>query len=45
MTYNMGSNGAEKLWKKGIYSTPYVDEILTYQAEFEKQLEERNGEQ
>lgn len=45
MAYNMGSNGAEKLWNKGIYSTPYVDEILTYQAEFEKQLEERNGEQ
>lgn len=45
MAYNMGSTGAEKLWNKGIYSTPYVDEILTYQAEFEKQLEERNGEQ
>lgn len=45
MAYNMGSTGAENLWNKGIYSTPYVDDILTYQAEFEKQLEERNGEQ
>lgn len=41
MAYNMGSNGAEKLWNKGIYTTPYVDDILNYQAQFNKQLEER----
>lgn len=43
MVYNMGADGAETLWNKGIYSTPYVDDILTYQAEFNKQIEERNG--
>ena len=45
MVYNMGADGAETLWNKGIYSTPYVDDILTYQAEFNKQIEERNGDQ
>lgn len=44
MAYNMGQNGAETLWNKGIYSTPYVDDILAYQAEFNKQIEERDGE-
>lgn len=45
MVYNMGADGAETLWNKGIYTTPYVDDILTYQAEFNKQIEERNGDQ
>lgn len=45
MTYNMGADGAETLWNKGIYTTPYVDDILAYQAEFNKQIEERNGDQ
>lgn len=45
MAYNMGADGAETLWNKGIYTTPYVDNILTYQAEFNKQIEERNGDQ
>ena len=45
MAYNMGADGAETLWNKGIYITPYVDDILTYQAEFNKQIEERNGDQ
>lgn len=45
MAYNMGADGAETLWNKGIYTTPYVDDILTYQAEFNKQIEERNGDQ
>ena len=45
MTYNMGADGAKTLWNKGIYTTPYVDDILTYQAEFNKQIEERNGDQ
>ena len=43
MAYNMGSNGAETLWNKGIYTTPYVEDILKYQTEFNKQLEERNS--
>lgn len=41
MAYNMGSNGAEMLWNKGIYTTPYVDKILEYQAEFNKEIDER----
>lgn len=45
MAYNMSADGAETLWNKGIYTTPYVDDILTYQAEFNKQIEERNGDQ
>lgn len=45
MAYNMGADGAETLWNKGIYTTPYVDDILTYQAEFNKQIEKRNGDQ
>ena len=45
MAYNIGADGAETLWNKGIYTTPYVDDILTYQAEFNKQIEERNGDQ
>ena len=45
MAYNMGADGAETLWNKRIYTTPYVDDILTYQAEFNKQIEERNGDQ
>lgn len=39
MAYNMGNNSAENLWKKGIYSTPYVQTILKYQAEFTEELE------
>lgn len=45
MVYNMGADGAETLWNKGIYTTSYVDDILTYQAEFNKQIEERIGDQ
>lgn len=41
MAYNMGSNGAETLWNKGIYTTPYVDKILEYQEQFNKEIEER----
>lgn len=31
MAYNMGSNGAEALWNKKIYTTPYVDKVLENQ--------------
>lgn len=38
MAYNMGNSSAEKLWKKGIYSTPYAQTILKYQSEFTKEM-------
>lgn len=43
MSYNMGQTGAARLWKEGIYSTPYVENILKYQAEFNEQLEKKEG--
>lgn len=43
MSYNMGQTGAARLWKEGIYSTPYVENILKYQAEFNEQLERKEG--
>ena len=43
MSYNMGQTGAARLWKEGIYSTPYVENILKYQAEFNEQLEGKEG--
>ena len=43
MAYSMGTVAAENLWNKKIYTTPYVNDILTYQAEFNKQIEEGNG--
>lgn len=39
MAYNMGESGASRLWDKGIYSTPYVESILKYQAKFVNQIE------
>lgn len=39
MSYNMGEKGAESLWNKGIYSTPYVDKVLKIQKKFNEQLE------
>lgn len=41
MAYNMGCNGAETLWNKGIYTTPYVDDIRNYQQQFNNQIQER----
>lgn len=38
MAYNMGENGAERLWSKGIYETDYTQSILTIQQQFNKQL-------
>lgn len=43
MSYNMGQKGAGRLWEKGIYSTPYVENILKYQEEFNEQLERKEG--
>ena len=41
MAYNMGSNGAEKLWNKESIQTPYVDDFLHIRQSLKKQLEER----
>ncbi len=45
MAYNMGENGAGKLWEQEIFSTSYTKKITQKQYEFQKQLEERKGEQ
>lgn len=42
MVYNMGENGAFRLWEKGIYSTDYTEKILNYQTQFNEQLEGGN---
>lgn len=39
MCYNMGEDGAERLWDKGIYETEYTKDILTIQQQFNEQLE------
>lgn len=39
MAYNMGEDGAARLWKKGIYNTSYTDRILTIQQQFGAELE------
>lgn len=38
MCYNMGEDGAERLWSKGIYETDYTQSILTIQQQFNEQL-------
>ena len=38
MSYNMGEDGAARLWEKGIYSTDYTEKILNYQTQFNEQL-------
>lgn len=39
MAYNMGENGASRLWEKGVFSTDYTESILTIQQKFNAQLE------
>lgn len=39
MAYNMGEDGAARLWEKGVYSTDYTEKILNYQTQFNEQLE------
>lgn len=39
MCYNMGENGASRLWKNGIYSTVYTEQVLDYQKQFQEQME------
>ena len=38
MVYNMGSGTANKLWKKGIYSTGYTREVISRAQEIKKDL-------
>ena len=39
MAYNMGENGAGRLWDKGIFTTDYTQEVLNIQQRFIEQLE------
>lgn len=39
MAYNMGENGAGRLWDKGVFRTDYTQEILNIQQRFIEQLE------
>lgn len=39
MCYNMGENGASRLWENGIYSTDYTEQVLNCQHKFQEQLE------
>lgn len=39
MAYNMGENGASRLWEKGVFETDYTQSILTIQEQFNNQLE------
>ncbi len=41
MAYNMGENGAKKLWNKGVYQTPYSINIINKANNFRK--EHKNG--
>ena len=34
IAYNVGRNGAEKLFSQGIYSTTYSQKVLTYKNDF-----------
>lgn len=38
MCYNMGEDGAARLWDKGIYHTKYTQSILTVQQQYNEQL-------
>lgn len=39
MAYNMGEEGAKRLWNDGIYNTRYTDRVLGFQQEFIQQKE------
>lgn len=34
MAYNMGENGASKLWQRGIHETSYTNQVLAYYSQF-----------
>ena len=41
MAYNMGENGAGRLWEKGIYETNYTHSVLAIQEQFYIQMGEQ----
>lgn len=44
MAYNMGEYGAKKKWKQGIYTSGYAEKILQQAEIYEKEIQERMGE-
>lgn len=38
MAYNMGENGAVKLWRRGIHSTTYTEQVLDYYKQFTEDI-------
>ena len=44
MAYNMGESGARRLWKQGIYSTDYAEDILQQADIYNAEIAERMGE-
>lgn len=40
MAYNLGEDGAKRLWEKGIFVTDYAQDVLLIQQQFKEQLEE-----
>lgn len=44
MAYNMGENGAKKLWDKGVYETNYTRKTMTHISEIQNYIDERMNE-
>ena len=45
MAYNMGEGGCERLWNGGVHSTEYSRTITNIQAEYQQQIQEKEGEE
>ena len=43
MAYNMGEDGASRLWKQGIYSTNYSAAVLNYQWQITEMINNQKG--
>jgi hypothetical protein len=41
MAYNLGENGAKKLWSKGVYETNYTKKVIKNAQEFKDYIDER----
>ena len=41
MAYNMGENGAKRLWDKGIYETDYTNKVIKNIMEIKNYINER----
>lgn len=41
MAYNMGENGAKKLWNKGIYETDYSNKVIQNMNDIKNYMDER----